>query len=124
MRAKVTGFQVFYAAGLLLGILWLTFSHTVTFATTSDQSLAYQLHDHPKAWRLEILKGDGDNAIDRFPDDDKAQKLLQTFLARHRQDHLLSIAEYDRLAFVAGAFCLIGLLRERFRKGKPGAAVN
>lgn len=83
MRAKVTGFQLFYASGLLFGILWLIFSHTVTFATTSDQSLA-----------------------------------------THRQDHLRSIAEYDRLAFVAGAFCLIGLLRERFRKGEPGAAVN
>lgn len=79
----MTGFQIFYAAGLSLGILWLIFSNTVTFATTSDQSLA-----------------------------------------THRQDHLRSIAEYDRLAFVAGAFCLIGLLGERFRKGRLGAVVN
>lgn len=120
MKAKINAFQVLYAAGFSLCILWLIFSHTVTFAPTSDQSLVAQLHDHPKAWRIEILDGNSGHAVDRFPDAEKAQKLLQIFLAKHRQDHLRQITEYDHLALVAGAFCLIGLWGEKFRKGKLG----
>ena len=104
---KITLLPILYLAGVMVSGAWLLFSQVGTFAAARDESLAFTLHRNASEWRL-ISK----NENFRFggESEDSANDLLKVFLAKNQAPSKRMIAEYDRLAVVAGVFCLLGLL--------------